>query len=127
MSDTPRTDAAMEYDNGAVKMYYVDVSFAEQLERELSAANAEIARLRADLRSALIQRDDNYALAESRRREVIGVAAERDAAIAKIAAHNAVMDESCQAARKFHVCEEDHRDTAKCTTCPRRHRIEVDG
>ena len=41
MSDTPRTDAATEYDNCAVKMYYVDVSFAEQLERELASVTAE--------------------------------------------------------------------------------------
>ena len=42
MSDTPRTDAGLEYDNTTVDGVK---EFTRQLERELAAANARIKRL----------------------------------------------------------------------------------
>ena len=42
MSETPRTDAAAEYDGFA---FYVKADFARQLERELTAAQARIAEM----------------------------------------------------------------------------------
>ena len=42
MSDTPRTDAGLEYDDTTVDGVKV---FARQLERELNASTSEIARL----------------------------------------------------------------------------------
>lgn len=49
MSDTPRTDAAEYFalDEPEEKLDLVDAGFARQLERELTAAQAEIARLKA--------------------------------------------------------------------------------
>lgn len=103
-----------------------------------SPEEEEIARLRE-----LISGMDNAKLYESvvllradlqRSQELLSIECEtsakcrneRDAALAKIAAHNAKMGESCHAACKFNVCEEDHRNSVKCGTCPRHYRIEVD-
>lgn len=47
-TDTPRTDKA-EHDCDSIEVYVVDADFARTLERELTAAKAEIARLNENL------------------------------------------------------------------------------
>ena len=55
MSDTPRTDAGMEYDDTTVDGVK---EFARQLERELNAANQRIKRLEEALGLVLKMRND---------------------------------------------------------------------
>ena len=55
MSDTPRTDAGMEYDDTTVDGVK---EFARQLERELNAANQRIKRLEDALGLVLKMRND---------------------------------------------------------------------
>lgn len=56
MSETPRTDVNAGYPDASGHFrlndlgFYVEVSFARQLERELAAANARIAELESQLR-----------------------------------------------------------------------------
>jgi len=54
VSDTPRTDSLQ----GHRLVAHVPVLFARTLERELNAANAENALLRADLAKAEAERDE---------------------------------------------------------------------
>ncbi len=76
----------------------------------------------------LLHLDENAAIARLRQRhaEACEIAAqpraERDAALAKIGAHNAAMDETCQWCKGH--CD---RTGEQCAFCPRHHRIEVDG
>lgn len=97
----------------------------EAATQALVAKDAEIARLNAEA-SARTQAAfrSNGRLQE----KIDALTAERDAAIAKIAAHNAAMDAECQASyRPVPGCDEDHApDDIMCRYCPRRHRIEVD-
>jgi Skp family chaperone for outer membrane proteins len=52
MSNTPRTDVA-EHNMGSIvePHYVVDIAFARQLERELAEAQAEITRLKGEVKS----------------------------------------------------------------------------
>lgn len=76
-SDTPRTDANRFYLNGDPKQCVVHDDFARQLERELAAANHEIARLEnlrdlgfADIKAMAERSEKRYKeLADSQDRE----------------------------------------------------------
>jgi hypothetical protein len=48
-TDTPRTDSAKSYWDGTERENCVSIAFARGLERELSASQAEVERLRANL------------------------------------------------------------------------------
>lgn len=115
-----------EFDS-VMELLQAERRYTESLnERLVKSDLAEIQRLRALLAETQelhrIEKRD-AALAREACAESV---AERDAALAKIKAHNAAMDYVCQAARQFNACEEDHRGTVKCATCPRRYYIEVD-
>ena len=59
MSDTPRTDAMIIFPGSGIVM--VRPEFAQQLERELAEARAEIERLRKDAERYRWLRDDELA------------------------------------------------------------------
>jgi hypothetical protein len=92
---------------------YYGFHVAHQASECLNLLHAEIARLRQ------LHAEACEIAAQHR--------AERDAALAKITAHNAAMDAECETQRLVWRNDCSPKREIGCITCPRRQRIEVDG
>jgi hypothetical protein len=62
MSDTPRTDANIRGRtiDGFGRVEWVEVDLARTLERELTAARAEIERLKGEIRESFMEGRESY-------------------------------------------------------------------
>lgn len=98
---------------------------ATDIDIVLSDCSREISRLREDLRDMHSEFESASERAACAHELYVGATAERDIALAKIAAHNSAMDAECK---------ESRGDTGSCFAtgnqacgpCPRRRSIGVD-